>query len=263
MAQDHSGNKPKKPKPTTSDLPYSLSDARGIGGNASRLSHYRSGQKTPDWKEEWSHKPKVSLWQACALSLDIEPYTLEHSDTAWMGGPDGGPVFTARSFPSDAVKQSFERRLRVLIANITDNRYFSPYIATTRDVAYDEVRLDEFAAWAMNVVKWDGLPPELVAMAQKPESRASALAEQSDAKAGDPRANEGEKIWIDKARGLALEYIDRHKTQDLFPTQNDVCRHVEGEMRKQKIYGPQGKPITQGYIARNAIQGEWWKTNKP
>ena len=31
----------------------------------------------------------------------------------------------------------------------------------------------------------------------------------------------------------------------------------------KKIYGPQGKPVSQSYIQRNAIQGDWWKQNKP
>jgi hypothetical protein len=69
--------------------------------------------------------------------------------------------------------------------------------------------------------------------------------------------------WQERARIIASEYIAKHKSQDLFPGQEDVCGHVEKIMRKGKYYGPQGKPLAASYIQRNAIQGNWWKENKP
>jgi hypothetical protein len=69
--------------------------------------------------------------------------------------------------------------------------------------------------------------------------------------------------WIELVRAIALEYIAKHKASDLFPSQRDVCEHVEKEARARKIYGPQGTPISAKYIQRNAIQGEWWKRHRP
>jgi hypothetical protein len=69
--------------------------------------------------------------------------------------------------------------------------------------------------------------------------------------------------WIDAARSIAIEYIERHRKNDLFPSQPDVCGHVAKIMRGQKMRGPQGKPLSAAYIQRNAIQGEWWQANKP
>lgn len=69
--------------------------------------------------------------------------------------------------------------------------------------------------------------------------------------------------WISSAQSVASEYIQRHKELDLFPSQADVCRHVEGVMRKGAIFGSHGKPLSAAYISRNAIQGEWWQRNKP
>ena len=69
--------------------------------------------------------------------------------------------------------------------------------------------------------------------------------------------------WIVEARRLALAYIERHKAQSLFPSQADVCAYLEGELRNAKIYGSHDRPLAEGYIKRNAIQGEWWKKNKP
>jgi len=70
--------------------------------------------------------------------------------------------------------------------------------------------------------------------------------------------------WKAKAFEIALAYIDKYKAQNLFPSQNDVCWHVEEEMRKMKIYGPHGRPLSAAYIKRNAISsGGWWAKNRP
>lgn len=67
--------------------------------------------------------------------------------------------------------------------------------------------------------------------------------------------------WKGAAQAIALEYLTKHKAQDLHPSQNDVAEHVAKEMRAAKIYGPQGKPLTAGTIQREAIQGDWWRKN--
>ena len=69
--------------------------------------------------------------------------------------------------------------------------------------------------------------------------------------------------WIEVARSKALEYIARHRDNDLFPPQRDVCEHVAREMRKEKRYSDHGKPLSDSYIQKNAIQGKWWQANKP
>jgi len=69
--------------------------------------------------------------------------------------------------------------------------------------------------------------------------------------------------WVESAREIAKEYIDRHKLNDLYPTQNDVCGYVEKEMRIKKISGAHGTPLKAEYIKRNAIQSKWWQENKP
>jgi hypothetical protein len=68
--------------------------------------------------------------------------------------------------------------------------------------------------------------------------------------------------WKEAARVIALEYLDRHRKQELFPSQTDVCEHVEKTMRQTKIYSQHGKPVGAGYIRRNAVGGDWWQKNK-
>lgn len=90
------------------------------------------------------------------------------------------------------------------------------------------------------------------------ETVKSAQSEKSPS--GLPDAGIG---WVAQVREIALEYIARHKANDLFPSLSDVCAHVASVSRGKKIYGSQGKPLSQSYIQRNAIQGEWWKKNRP
>lgn len=40
--------------------------------------------------------------------------------------------------------------------------------------------------------------------------------------------------WIARVRALAIEYIARHKEQDLYPTQDDVCKHLTEVAREKK-----------------------------
>jgi len=70
------------------------------------------------------------------------------------------------------------------------------------------------------------------------------------------------KSWIDSARAIAKSYIEEHQKSNLFPPQNDVSDHVAEELRKQSIHGPNG-PVSSSYVKRQAIQGDWWKKNKP
>jgi hypothetical protein len=70
-------------------------------------------------------------------------------------------------------------------------------------------------------------------------------------------------VWLVEALEIAKLYIDRHREQDLFPSQSDVCGHVARKLRENRIFGSHSKPLSAAYIGRNAIQGEWWKQNKP
>lgn len=90
------------------------------------------------------------------------------------------------------------------------------------------------------------------------------VSESNTANEAEPKDTETTPAsWVEQVRAIALEYITKHKANDLFPSQQDVCGHIETVARAKKIYGPQGKPISQSYIQRNAIQGNWWKKNKP
>ena len=69
----------------------------------------------PDWVE-WAQIPRAEDWKAVALSLGIDPHGMQLSKQNWMHEV-GGPRFQPETFPTDAVKQEFNKRLRIARAN--------------------------------------------------------------------------------------------------------------------------------------------------
>lgn len=64
--------------------------------------------------------------------------------------------------------------------------------------------------------------------------------------------------WVIEAQGIAKTFIDKNRKKDLHPSLDDTTDHVTKELRKLKIYGPQGKPLSSGTVKRQALQGPWW-----
>jgi hypothetical protein len=145
-------------------------------GNVATVRKQPTVAVVPNWRE-WSHMPKVEVWQACALSLNINPYWLK-GRSSYQIEPGQGPCFSERSFPSAIAHNEFSLRKRLLIANLPDNEeWFDFYYPSA--ISISEVRLSEFATWAVSRMKWPDLPPELVALARKQPS----APEQNDAPA--------------------------------------------------------------------------------
>ena len=183
----------------------------------------------PKWKI-WIATRRVSLQNAILLSLDYDPTFFRGESISHL-------------LDNDPVKGRFKERLEMLRECHTG----------------PTIRLSDFASLAESEFNWEGLPDQLKELTTKP---AGAPEAQNDAATGDARLDPKMK-WTVEACRLALEYIARHKKNNLYPTQKDVCKHVANEMREQKIYGSQARPLEPNYIQRNAIQGEWWQANKP
>ena len=92
-----------------------------------------------DW-DLWLNMPTVKLWQACALSLDIDPDKMTHGDKE---------------------KDYFHKRLRLL----TEQVFFTDYLhiaSISRENIDSKIYLESFAEWALDI-KWD-IPKELKAL---------------------------------------------------------------------------------------------------
>ncbi len=103
--------------------------------------------RTPNW-EKWRHVPNVKLWEAVALSLNIEPALVKHSKHGWMSD----------SHLFDESKL-FKDRIFVAKRNLSTDGPLKPTAIATGHPEGCEFSLAEFAGWACSI-SWE-IPPEL------------------------------------------------------------------------------------------------------
>jgi hypothetical protein len=135
------------------------------------------GYRAPNWRK-WKHLPSATLYEAVALSLNIDPEKIRRNPRAWMGGKrfDEGQEFLDRLFVA-------KRNLDCLgPLNSMGIRY------------YEEdpvVNLQAFAAWAASI-GWD-VPAELGGPATAPQSavpvKARGVAAQLAGAQGRPKVD--------------------------------------------------------------------------
>lgn len=170
MVQFKSGNNPKEPK-RISGAPPPITPVRG---SYSPAKPKEPDVRKPDWRF-WTKINAVKVWQAVALSLDIDPDGMKQSAHAWMAGPGADPIFQGHSFPSEATKVEYGKRLRLVKPEITNPAIFYLHTIIAGDRARCEIYLKDFATWAIFINLGD-MPSELVAMAQKPGKLQSQVA---------------------------------------------------------------------------------------
>jgi hypothetical protein len=105
--------------------------------------------RSPNWTK-WKHIPDVMLWQAVALSLNVDP-DLANRSYSWKAE---GTV-TGES-------KEFKDRLDVLLANFGRARLLKPTSLSLSDPEEATLRVDAFAAWAMSI-GWS-IPSDLAAL---------------------------------------------------------------------------------------------------
>lgn len=121
----------------------------------SRRDGFDHGRDKPtstpiNWKY-WGHLSDIAQWEACALSLNINPHDMKRHPQGWMAGPGSPPIFTTESFSSVAAKAEFDKRLLMLNGIAKGNQLAS-------------VNPGQFAALC-TFLEFDGVPPELLTMA--------------------------------------------------------------------------------------------------
>jgi len=207
-----------------------------------------ANDRQPRWKK-WRLMPEVDIWQAVALSLNIEPEKVQTSDHAWMGA----------RFPFNEGDE-FDDRLNITLAYASNRAHFPTPCRLNMGGGYlCGIRLSEFAEWAVSVAEWKNLPPELTAMAIKPDvSPAKAQSAQINHDSV-PSSND----WRDKARAIADSLFDRDTANKCRDSLAGYSRRVMDEMQMKEIHGPRGRIDNHNTIQREALQGDKWWAKKP
>ena len=94
-----------------------------------------------DW-DHWLHMPTVKVWQACALSMDIDPHECPL---------EGSRLETWRRVIDE---DKFDKRLTLLVAHTFNTDNF-PNAKLRNPNASSEIHLNTFVDWAINIVDWD------------------------------------------------------------------------------------------------------------
>lgn len=170
----------------------------------------------PDWSE-WANVPDAEDWQAVLLSMDVEPHAVKHNRDAWMAGGSGArPSLDSDSFPSHEAFADYEKRLRILQANVSHNRV--RVTALTPGGGCARIDLRSFAAWALNI-GWS-MPTDLEALARKPSPEV-ASAEAQRAQAGRWPWGDYTTEMLDKLAEAAHEFwCDYDPRTDIDPPTN-------------------------------------------
>ncbi|WP_288129461.1 hypothetical protein [Accumulibacter sp.] len=207
----------------------------------------------PDW-EFWRHVPELELWQAVCLSQDAEPDEHDQEDVACEDFFRGN--------------ETASRRLRLLAANLVPRGKFSRFIIDYEDPHKSKVRLSEFSTWAVSVVEWEGLPPELLALARalpNAENTAAQPAlvearEQPDAAHSGAPDDDGERADAltptDDDHAAFAELFDPVKVttlEALFPDSGQWGKYAERAARNGLSAARTGRGVFNPY--RAAV---WW-----
>lgn len=122
--------------------------------------------REPDWSI-WAAVPTVLLWEAVALSLNIEPRTVRRPQHQWMGGPGVALLFNESA--------TFDDRLLVAERNLTRSGEGPLRTGDLDHARRCRIDLAEFGSWARSL-NWT-LPVEFpVAEVVKPAASPSAEA---------------------------------------------------------------------------------------
>ncbi len=118
--------------------------------------------KKPIWSD-WEHIPVVSLFEICALSLNIAPASL----TRELVTTSKRDEIRIHGFVDDKTHEAFYKRCKVLYANLDIDRFFTlpsgvqNKHADSNIISIDaRVSVSEFIRWAVMEVGWE-IPEEL------------------------------------------------------------------------------------------------------
>lgn len=119
----------------------------------------------PDWGR-LTPTTYVKVWEACVLSVGLEPSSMEFEDNRWgKHKEETRPYITSKSFPTPEVEKNYKALFRDLVANLfVGNHFHVKNINYLQGKGYCGIRLDEFVRWATLNVEWLDFPPELAAL---------------------------------------------------------------------------------------------------
>tara|TARA_Y100001936_G_C16087853_1_gene683199 strand:- start:796 stop:1161 length:366 start_codon:yes stop_codon:yes gene_type:complete len=107
-----------------------------------------------DW-DFWLLMPSVKIWQAVALSIDIDPKKMSGNMTS------SGIQFHPKSFRSRKIQNDFDNRCKFLVDKILNSDDIRIVFKSNVDID-SEIYLNSFVDWTL-IIEWD-IPKELYSL---------------------------------------------------------------------------------------------------
>lgn len=218
----------------------------------------------PDWTH-WTQMPHAELWECVALSCDIEPRKTDMHNLG-LYGIDARAAKQKASYDDHKIRvETYQSRVDIAVARLNSGDQLQTIDVLPGDPRKWHVSLPEFVQWAVFIMKWKDMPPELVEFARTPDSQSAAprtmvsratpdeLKILTEASTDSVKSGLNSQSWIAKAREYGKEIRGDPKNKHL--NVERIADKVHERMKKEKIVGRGNRVPTAGTIKRHALTG--------
>ncbi len=214
--------------------------------------------KAPDWSE-WNYIPEVEVWQAVALSMNLEPNALRrNTDTPLLGF---GSFFKEGTFLNIKMELEFEKRIRLLLSNLVDKTKFPQGVINNYENRCSKVNLIEFSVWGRTVECFRNIPNEILDIAKISETITQSLKDDDSKKMGlnsDLSKQENAKLTELELEARKIGGAWMRKQEEINgkkPSLDVISKYVADDFISRNIRGVRGKFLSPETIKRQALTG--------
>lgn len=208
----------------------------------------------PNWRT-WVPMTYVKVWEACVLSVGLEPSSMEFEDDRWGEHKAGtGPHIERESFPNPEIKKDYKDLIKILTANLLNlENFYVGDINNPQGKGYYTVKLDEFVRWATLNVKWLDLPPELAALALNSSNGNSA--ESNVVQASDkPIADTQDEPWIEYCKSQTDDIYQSRITSGKAATKRYIADELVGRCRRNNYVTKRNMPVSRDNVLKQVLK---------
>ncbi len=218
-------------------------------------------QREINW-DYWLKLTAVEPWEACALSLDIDPDTMFSDRNGYLVGPGALPMYGPQ--PNDKTIETlveFNLRLNRLNRYVDDQQFIT-------SSEKGKLALTQFVEW-LRATGIDHIPLALAALQPTPEEQArwtdinAWLDENPDIPRRPglpdeittplkPTSNKSAPaLWRETARGFGKEECTKHPRWNIEQVAQEVAKRLE----RDEVFGRGGRTIRWETVKRHALTG--------
>jgi hypothetical protein len=208
----------------------------------------------PNWRR-WLLRKEVKVWEACVLSVGLEPSSMKFERESWMYQQGTGPHIESESFPNSEVENVYKDLVDALASNLFDTEHFSAAAINMTGKGYCGVRLDEFVKWATLKVEWLDLPPELAALvlnssndnsAESNENKQTNIVQASD----KPTAKTQDEPWIEFCRSQIDDIFQSRIASGKEATKEYIAEELVGRCKRAKYITKRRLAVSKNNVLR-------------